>query len=54
MILKGLLVWWVVVLLVLVLVVVVLPFFVVMVVLGSKPMKLYWVSFWGPSMDSSR
>ncbi len=37
-----------------VLVVVTVPFLAVMVVFGSKPKKLNWASFWGPSMDSRR
>jgi len=39
---------------VLVLVMVRVPFLAVMVVFGSKPKKLNWASFCGPSMDSRR
>jgi hypothetical protein len=44
----------VVVVSVLVLVMVTVLFLAVMIVLGSKPKKLYWASFWGPWMDSRR
>lgn len=52
--LRGSLVDSVVVWLVWLSVIFALPSVICRVVLGLKPMKLYWVSFWGPSMDSRR
>jgi hypothetical protein len=51
---SGLLVFCVVVLLVWWLVMVAFSFFAVIVVVGLKPMKEYWVIFWGPVIDSRR
>ena len=51
---SGSLVVSVVVFWVLLLVILAFPAVIWMVVLGSKPMKEYWASFSGPSMDSKR
>jgi hypothetical protein len=51
---SGSLVVWVVSWWVLLLVIFALPFVIWIVVFGLNPMKEYWASFWGPSIDSRR
>jgi hypothetical protein len=49
---SGSLVVWVVSWWVWLLVILAFPLVIWMVVFGLNPMKEYWASFWGPSIDS--